>query len=440
MYHTIDICQDIAEKLRSPINLYEIVENEIKQGTFASTKWLDLSLASGLPGIACFYTVMDRVFPDQKWDDVAHQYLKLAVNRYETEGINNYSMYYGLCGLCYAAYLCSKQGDRYQNLLRKLDTALIQEIEKGLSFFSNDEAINFPYNLSYGFSGILAYLLLRKENSYFQKLVRDFVEIIVNKLMKKKNIGSSEVPGWHISHEDPLFHFDEVNKKYANGGFILSTPEGILGILSTISIAAWEGHTSSSTYKAIEEIVTWLKLRQIKTSHGFSWPYYTGLEDETEKEMLQSHIYDSWSFGIPSVAYSLYLAGRTLQDKHIKSFAEDSFLFFLSTQIEDRTHPDPSFASGKAGILALTYRMGKLTNNGLFMRYAQTLENELKKLYNPSHPFGFQFIVPRGQTREQMKKFNEPGFLDGAIGIALTLLSVDRCIDDIPWDRFFLLR
>lgn len=438
MYHSIDICQDIAEKLRSPSIVYEKVQLEISRGTFPNSQWPDLALASGLPGIACFYATMDHLFPDQRWDQSAHEYFKLTASRCESEGFSSYSLFYGLCGLCFAVFLGSKQGSRYQKLLKKLDGALTQEIEKLLSYFNSEstEYAPYHYNLMHGLSGIIAYLLLRKEDGYLQKLLRDCVEALIKIMRSTKNVGDKAVPAWFVAPQEDQFYS---NEHFPQGGFLLSTSTGIIGSLSALSLALWHGIRSPQIEHTIKEIATWLRQRQIKTEEGCFWPYIWPFEAESEGQLpKETENHSSWSFGISSVANSLYLAGRATQDKALMAFAEQSFLSLFAKQNGELNAMDPTFSTGKAGLLATTYQMAKMTNSGTLMQQASRLEQDLRGLYNPSHPFGFQMThyTPSGTTNH----LNDPGLLDGASGIALALLLVDGRANDIPWDRAFLLR
>lgn len=435
MHHTIDICQEIAERLRSPAALDQIMENEIRQGTTSLLKWPDNTLAAGLPGIACFYAVMDHAFPDQQWDDVAHQYLKLAATRYQTFGYKDCSLFFGLSGFSFAGYLCSKKS-RYQTLLKTLDVILVQEIERiliDIRNLTNSEHYLAPhhYNLMHGLSGIIAYLLLRQEDRWFQKLATDCIDALVSLLATKKMVENFTVPAWYVS---PQHQFGNSNhREYTRGSFILSTLSGITGCLSIFSIAAWHGNTSPFLHQMIKQLATWLEEKKIMIPSGPIWPYMFSLETEPNKEpSLQKFYSDGWSSGRPSVLISLYLAGLATQDQALKTFSEEVYVS-LFPQFQNNQNVDPSFSSGTAGLLATTYRMAKLTNNAFLMRQATSLEHSLKQMYNPSLPFGFQMITTNQQS------FNDPGLLNGSAGIALALLLADGRTEQIAWDRAFLL-
>lgn len=429
MHHTIDICQEIAEKLRSPIALSEFMEDERRRGLSSIPKWPDLSLASGLPGIVCFYAAMDRAFPNQKWDDVAHEYIKMAAKECESRGYEDVSLFYGLTGLSFAGYLCTK-GSRYQQFLRKIDATLVREIEQTLANIRRqDLAAPYHYNLISGLSGIVAYLMLREQDRWLQKLTDECVDLLLNLLNAKKNIAGTEVPGWYVAPEHQFG--DKGGKEYSQGSYMLSTPFGITGCLSTLVLVASHNRNSTKLCNTINEIASWLRQKQVKTSFGYSWPIILPFDEEGSQPVYG----DAWSYGRPSVAISLYMASRITQDKNLMAFAEESFTSLFQNGSNWSLLP-PTFGSGQAGLLASTYRMAKLTNSHFLMRQVSMLESSLKKAYNPHHPFGFQRIDLIDNKEVQ---WNDPGLYEGAVGIALALLAADGRLDDFSWDRAFLL-
>ncbi len=435
MHHTIDICQDIAEKLRSPEALYETIEDERRRGTSFVEHWPDLSLASGLPGIVCFYAAMDRAFPDQHWDDVAHQYIKLLGSECERRGYGGYSLFTGISGLCFAGYLCAKDS-RYTNFLRQLDVALVQEVEKGIAYIQKQcvepdrYVAPHHYSLMYGLSGVVAYLMLRQQDRQLQKLMGDCVDMLISMLTAKKSVAGTMVPGWFVS---PEHQFDK--EQYPHGSYFLSTQFGITGCLSILSLVAWHGKGSAQLSKAIKEIASWLCQKQVETPFGHSWPEILPIETDINKQKWpQSHYGDDWKSGRPSAAISLYMAGRAMQDKDMMTFAEERFASLFHET--DASLQAPSFSFGQAGLLASTYRMAKLTNSSFLMRQVSVLESSLKKLYSPSYRFGFQRVR---KIDEIEFPWNDPGLLDGAVGAALALLSADGRLEDFAWDRAFLL-
>lgn len=442
MYHTFDICQAIADKLRSPEYVCTRMQENVQRGNFMAEEWTQLSLAEGLPGIASFYGVMDQFFPNQGWDQVAYTYLKLTIHKTEERGISHTSLFAGLTGMCFAAYLCSKQGYRYPHLLSKLENLLFREIETSLLCQANnflDQDQDAPphfYNLTNGLSGVLAYLLVRKEQAACHRLASDCLSRLILLLKRKRCVKGYEVPGWYVSPEEQLV--PEAQAQYPNGSFILSMSYGMTGCLSVLALAALEGIVVPGQYELIQEMATWLKSKQRQASSGPYWHHSVSFEDEISNQQNSTELTrDAWSYGNPTVSRSLYLAAKATRDFSLMKFAEDSFLSIFSKTWQEWNLMGPTFFWGRAGLLALTYHMAQDTGHPVLLKQIDYLENDLKRFYHPSHVFGFQTIHVAEQ--EDYHWIDHPGLLNGAIGIALALLLV-HSQEEIMWPRIFLIK
>src|SRR5260370_38329205 len=98
------------------------------------------------------------------------------------------------------------------------------------------------------------------------------------------------------------------------------------------------------------------------------------------------------------------------------------------TAVGKRTWDD----SWCAGLLQVTLRFAHDTGLPFFKEAATSLCEQLLSRYDPERTFGFSSIEPEGNLVDQ------PGLLDGAPGVVLTMLSA--ATDFLPsWDRLFLL-
>lgn len=407
MFHTLDICQSIAEKLQN-----------LNQTTIASTlkSWNDTSLVNGWPSLALFYSILDRHFPDQKFDQLAHDYLLLSLSKAHPKG--SISLLNGTAGLCFTVYICSQSGTRYKNLLAQLDQQLIVELKGFLQ--KPDRSMN-DYNLLNGVSGALAYLLLRQEEPQLLFYAKECLSAIVSFIQNKKTVSNHFVPGWH-----------EESSGDTQGRFALNSLNGVSGLLSTLALASLERVTVQGLQEAIVLLADWLQSKQKNSPEGPTWPAVVSFEEEIGEKEEEAVLFPNiWFYGSSSIARSLYLAYKAVGNQELKTRAEQTFLQTLSAPY---TNFSPSFGFGKAGLLALAYRMYQDTKNRNILQKINELEYQLKNAFNPNSLFGFRTRdFPTGQLMD------DPGILDGAIGTALTLLLVAEK-QELNWDRLFLLR
>lgn len=441
MYHTLDICQTIAQKLSNPQVVLQNVNQSIREGNFYSDQWNSESLINGNPGIAIFYAMMDHVFPNDGWDRVAHNYLQIAVDEFENKGFPNCSLYMGLAGLGTAAFFCSRIGIRYKKLLDKLDSAIIEEVQnllwKRLTLKMETEIFYISpkiYNIAEGLSGILLYISLRKDNPYLLSVGSDCIKKL-SFILKNKKLNSSSIPGWFTSPNDYLV--DTEKESYPEGCFILGTPFGIAGLLSALAISAIEGFCPPEGFDLMRNIANWLVRKQGNSPLGSFWNHTVSIQEELSGQMNPPMLNrDVWGYGIPSASRSLYLAAKALNDHKLKDFAENAFISIWSKPEKDWNLIGTSFNYGRAGHLAVTQRMTKDTRNPFLQKSLQDLEYGLKKFYNPDSAFGFR-SVSFSKTNDYIW-VDDPGLFNGATGIALSLLN-EHLNFDKTWDRIFAI-
>jgi hypothetical protein len=92
----------------------------------------------------------------------------------------------------------------------------------------------------------------------------------------------------------------------------------------------------------------------------------------------------------------------------------------------------PTFCHGVAGLLQITLRFANDTGLALFADAAAGLTEWLLSAHEPDSLLGYRNWEPGGTRVDQ------PGLLDGAPGVMLTLLAAATDLEP-SWDRAFLL-
>ena len=91
-----------------------------------------------------------------------------------------------------------------------------------------------------------------------------------------------------------------------------------------------------------------------------------------------------------------------------------------------------TFCHGGAGLLAVTLRFANDTGSEELAGHSRALACQLLQQYQPDSLLGFRNLETSGSEIDQ------PGLLDGAPGVALTLLAAATDVEP-TWDRLFLL-
>lgn len=414
MFHTFDICEQVAERINNPNPLLEQTEEKFS-----------LSLAHGWPGFALFYSTLHNFFPDAKYDVRAHTYLEHSVSHLMSNPYLPISLLQGVTGVCFAAHVCSLDGRRYPKLSTTLDQIFLEKIDEHFRFMETTSSSS-TYSVSHGISGALTYLLLKQNDPLFANYTHKCLVKLVELMNRKTSVMGHTMPGWYEPKES-LWHPKEKDH-FANGKLTVGMLIGVSGVLAPLSIAACSGICVEGLHETILLLANWLKGKCKHTVRGPVWPKMISFEAEIgaiEEDNLP--LQHSWEDETPFVIRSLYLASKALQDDSLRDFAIDAFSKLIAVQNQE--FKGYSFIMGKAGLLTTAYRMSQDTQCPAFFKTVNALECDLKNAFHPSHPFGF----------ETVGKKKGAGILEGAAGIALALLLVQGR-EDNQWDRMFFLR
>ncbi len=435
MHHSLDICYDIAEKLKGPEKISALMQEKARQGGFLGDEWSEFSLATGFPGIICFYGMMHLNFENEGWDVVAHDYIKYIKTYLETAGQLDVSLFFGLAGWSLAVYFCSDNSRRYTRMLSQLDDLLIQDVRK--RFPNQSPTYSDPYtlvpsnyyNLARGLSGIISYSLLREE---LKELTQQCVESLVKVLSLARIVDSHEVLAWTITPQS--IDYFEIGPAYSGGYYSLRVPYGIPGVLGVLSHAAIKGIRVDGLHELIQGLAQWIRTKQRVKDTLIYWNSFVPKEENFKIDENVEGYY--WKLGTLGVAKSLDLASQALGDQELQTYSERVFLSHLASFYEWPKSIDTSFLMGKAGLLSLVYNMGCERKNPFYFKIAKEIEEDLKKSYNPLYPFGFRSL--NLGLKEKQALIDTPGLLQGAVGIGLALLEVQGRVKS-PWNQVFLL-
>lgn len=426
----LDLIKNLALRLQNPEYVSDVImnpNNQIEERPFKDTSWRDFSLSNGYAGMMLLFSELDRLFPDEHWNGAVHTYVLKIKEQIESERILNFSLFGGLAGVCFAFHQSSHHGNRYQKLINTLNLHLVKEVEKThlvpleTNLKRKSPSSNALYDLMQGIIGIGIYIL---NNLLFSPLFSLLEKIIQNlvQLIQPIEVGGKVLPGWYMANYQQLSLRDKA--LYPEGNFNLGLAHGASGILSFLSIALLKGIHLEGQKEAIEKLSVWIQEHRQVANHSFFWEPVVSFKNEIHRTKNSTFGgRDAWCYGTPGVASSLLLAGKALNDDKIKQFAIDSFASVFKRSPQEWNLPGPTFCHGISGLLFITQQFAKETQSLDLKEKVQTLKENLMQFYDPSFSFGFKDYF--ATTNGNFIKMDNVGFLEGAVGILLVMLSLE---------------
>ena len=424
----LTVAKEGAARLKDRNLLLAANEAALAQTRFPKTiYWEPYGVAQGDAGLALTCAYFDKCFPDEGWDRVGHDYLSFATRGAEGTGALPLGLFAGLAGLAFSARALSRDGSRYRSLLESLDARLCgHALTPAAALIGRHGVAVSEFDLITGLTGVAAYLLWRgcdpPGDVALQAILDGFVALT----------GEVDgVPHWYTPYR--LLAGEGMAEHFPEGNLNCGLAHGIPGPLAVMSLGLEAGLPVEGLAEAVAHTADWLVRHRSADQFGVTWP--TVVPHVPGGRVSPEHLDPSragWCYGTPGVARALWLAGRALGDRALAQVAIDGMAAVYQRPIPARRIDSPTFCHGVAGLLQVTLRFAHDTGLGLFTEAASTLTDQLLSLYLPERTLGYYCIEPDGNPVDQ------PGLLDGAPGVALTLLAASTTVEP-TWDRLFLL-
>jgi hypothetical protein len=231
-----------------------------------------------------------------------------------------------------------------------------------------------------------------------------------------------------------------MQKAYPEGNLNCGLAHGIPGPLALLALAHEAGIVVDGLSEAVESLATWIVSNRLDDEWGANWPTAIAIVRDPDgtrhpaapasSPFGPSHA--AWCYGSPGIARTLWQAGRALSRADFQALAIEAVEAIARRPAPARKIQSPTFCHGTAGLLQIVLRFAFDTGSESICNSARTLTDEVLGKYETSSLLGYRSVELRGARVDQ------PGLLDGAPGVALTLLAAAMPVAP-EWDALFLL-
>lgn len=404
------ISRSIAERVANLSYIESIVKKpENVSPSRGEAPWNPASLADGIPGIWVLFAEWDHLEPEKEWKTLIHQHV-LSLTRGLAFSTPDLSLFAGITGLAYGLLLASDNRTNYKQARANLNHYIARHLvstELEVARWKSLEVVH-------GFSGAGRYILECSEDEGIRDIVEPFFAMLiaeVNSSMKDISCGQSEMVQLGIAH-------------------------GLAGILALFITALHEGCKVDGLQSVINNIANYLTKQVRRDRFGLYWPissdrYFLLKDGEEETREIEG-----WCHGTLGIAVTLLRAGIICDNDHWAAVAKEAASSAFRLGDHELNSMTPSFCHGLAGLLQLSNSIYALSggNNEAAM-FSDIVADKLVNRFDESVPFGYQDM-------EDRLSLDNPGLLQGAVGIALSLLDYGRRDDPQysgKWRELFLI-
>lgn len=422
-----DVAVDVASRLADPGTLTAAIDAARSQTTLPrGVQWRDQTVAAGYAGTALLFAAVDVCRPAQGWDRAGHRHLAVACDAAMAAPSLDSSLFGGLAGVGYAAVHLAAGRERYTRLLTSLDGVLLPSVRRAAARLDALEGCRVgAFDLISGLTGVGVYLLARQGDPDADATLRLVLGALTRLLSNEDEPRRWHTPAGLVA--------GPMGEAYPHGNHNCGMAHGLPGPLALLSIAASQDVRVDGIDAAIDTAARWLVEHRLELPSGPDWSNAVGLpgpDGEAAEPAVPGRA--AWCYGAPGVARALWLAGTVLPDSGYRDLAVRAMRAALARPPDRRALTSPTFCHGLAGLVQIASRFARDTGSPELAARVDGLVAELLGAYEPETLLGFRNVEPGGVRVDQ------PGLLDGAPGIALTLLTADAN-GEPTWDRLFLL-
>ncbi|HLH60149.1 MAG TPA: lanthionine synthetase C family protein [Ktedonobacteraceae bacterium] len=426
----LEAVQVVAARLRDPQRVVDIARIAEKQSTLF-LQWNDASLACGFSSTALLYLFLAQSNPEQGWETIAQQHLRLAAEGTHRQPFFSPALFGGSSGLASLVSLFYHHESRYQKTYQTLNTRLAQQVINARWRREDFQGVAFAdYDVISGAAGILGYLVTIDQPD---ETVHDAIQILLEYLIWMAGSDPTEEHRrWFIHPE--LHAIPSHRDTYPEGYFDCGLAHGIAGPLAALAAASLAGYYLPGQREAMLSLSQWILDHRLQDRWGINWP--AGIPRAASFSAEQySQLHPSragWCYGSPGMARALWLAGVVLNEATIQNVAVEAVESFLRRPKAALNIDSVSFCHGVSGLLSICLRFAHETESPLILQHIPLLVQQILDDFNPDLPLGFRDLELANNA------VDDPGLLTGAVGIALSLLSVSTSIEP-AWHRLFLI-
>jgi hypothetical protein len=218
---------------------------------------------------------------------------------------------------------------------------------------------------------------------------------------------------------------------HPQGLYNLGVAHGIPAVVALLALACRAGIAADRARPLLDGAVRWLLARQLPVGTGscFGTFFLAGREPAASRL--------AWCYGDPGLAATLLVAARAVGEPGWEAKALEIARAAADRPLEHSAVRDAGICHGAAGLAHLFNRFWQASGEEVFRTAARAwIEHALAFRVPGEGIAGFRaWHAQQGATGEWVA---DPGFLEGATGIALVLLAAVSTVEP-EWDRLLLV-
>lgn len=374
------------------------------------------SLSAGEAGIALFFAYLDCARPGEGYGEIALRRLDRAIDSLAAKS-QGPMLYGGFSGIAWVAeHLQAGLADADDDPGEDIDAALLQVLRQA--------PWGQPYDLTSGLVGYAVYALERLPHPAAVACL----ELVVERLAELAQ-PRAEGLAWHTTRD----MMPEPNRPwYPEGADNLGVAHGTPGVIAALARICAHGIATSRARPLLGGAVSWLLAQRLPENETSVFPYMAGRGVKIRPART------AWCFGDPGIALALLAAGKAAGEPAWEREALALARTIARRPPEKCGVNDACLCHGAAGLGHLLNRLYRASGDPEVLAASRAWFGRALEYREPGRGIGgFLAYTLADDDFDKMVWREDPGFLNGAAGMALALLAAVSAVEP-AWDRVLL--
>jgi lantibiotic modifying enzyme len=391
-------------------------EEEFTPETLALQPGRSASLAGGLTGISLFFAYLDQARPGQGHDDTALTLLERAIDLTGDRLVLS-GLYSGFSGV---AWVMEHLEGRLYESPEGEDSG--EEAAAALEEHLRRSPWEREYDLIGGLAGFGVYALERLPRPQGAECLRHTLARLAE-LRETQPEGDS----WRTPQAMVALYARE---DFPEGNFNLGVAHGVPGVLPILAGASAAGLAEARPL--LDEAVRWTLAQKMPPGSDSLFPY----------SMAPGHVPGpsrlAWCYGDAGVAAALLASALAVGEPAWKREALEIGRFAARRPAGTAGIVDAGLCHGAAGVAHIFNRLYQASGDPVLRDAARAWFDWALDFRKPGEGVGGFLSWGPGGSTDEMGWRDDAGFLTGAAGVGLALLSAVAPIEP-AWDRVMLI-
>ncbi|HGC8917223.1 TPA: lanthionine synthetase C family protein [Streptococcus agalactiae] len=358
-----------------------------------------LTLSSGLPGLILLSSELTSLTSERKYSARTGKYVNFMVKQMRNYGVLSDSLFSGVSGIGISILHLVEEHPEYHNLLISFNEYIKYYTLSKIENIDIKKISPTDYDIIEGVSGVLVYLLSQEqdENDYIINRIINF--------LSEFSLKNSTLTGFYVESKNQMSKTE--SKLYPLGCLNFGLAHGLAGVGAMLSYSKLKGYSNEKSIAAIKKIIMLYELQY-------------------------EFIRDAWCYGSPGISLLYLYSSLALEDKKLKSKACN----ILKASIRRSNGLEQSIlCHGFSGAIEICLFFKKIYKTTDFDDCIKSLKEKLISDFREDMTYGFNTTA----EFENIKTKDNLGYLDGIIGILLTMIELNNLKVTTNWQRALLL-